>query len=118
MSDEFMLYDLHVEVIAGDKPFVCSHHQGQGFDVIGENLVFPQGGQFSLYALAALLPLLPVKQRPTADTDWMTTDTDIACPDPYCGARFRITRHKQRIFKHHECTKVPLQQQQGEKGEQ
>lgn len=107
-NDSFKLYNLRVEVIAGDKPFVCSHHVGQGFDVIGENLVFPQGGKFSLYALSALLPLLPAKQRMTDTNDWMTTDSIIACPDPYCGAKFKIVRTKLTEFKHSECTIVPL----------
>ena len=40
--DEFTLYDLKVEVIASDKPMVCSHKEGDYFLVIGENLVFPQ----------------------------------------------------------------------------
>ena len=108
MNDMFELYDLHVEVIPGDKPFVCSHHVGQGFDVIGENLVFPAGGQFSLYALSALLPILPVKQRMTHKHDWITTDALIACPDPYCGAKFKITRTSIRQFSHSQCTVVPL----------
>ena len=71
-------------------------------------MVFPNGGRFSLYALAAILPLLPAKQRPTAAADWMTTDALIACPDPNCGARFRITRTGLRRFRHGECTVVPL----------
>ena len=68
--------------LATERPMVCSHHAGDWFAVEGENLRFPDGQAFSLYALAALLPLLPAKQRVTDDNDWMTTDTDIACPDP------------------------------------
>lgn len=108
MNDQFELYDLHVEVVAGDRPYVCSHHTGQGFDVIGENLHFPEGGCFSMYALAAVLPLLPAKQRMTHQNDWMTTDALIACPDPYCGAKFLITRSQLHVFKHSDCTVVPL----------
>ena len=29
-----------------------------------------------------VLPLLPAKQRPTDPNDWMTTDAEVACPDP------------------------------------
>ena len=61
--DEFELFDLTVTVEGGN--FVCRHHLGQGFKVEGEDLVFPEGGRFSLYAMAALLPLIPAKQRPT-----------------------------------------------------
>ena len=55
-----------------------------------------------------LLPFLAAKQRPTDDNDWMTTDTDVACPDPHCGAVFRITRTGQRTFSHADVTRVPL----------
>jgi uncharacterized repeat protein (TIGR04076 family) len=63
-APEFSLYDLRVEVIEGDKPFVCSHEPGSAFEVRGENLHFSADKPFSLYTLAALLPLLPAKQRP------------------------------------------------------
>ena len=46
--DEFELFDLTVTVEGGS--FVCRHHLGQGFKVEGEDLVFPEGGRFSLYA--------------------------------------------------------------------
>jgi hypothetical protein len=38
----------------------------------------------------------------------MTTDAEIACPDPHCGARFRITRIGTRTFRHRDVTVVPL----------
>lgn len=108
VADEFELYDLKVEVVAGEKPFVCSHHVGDSFLVEGENLVFPQGASFSMYALAALLPLLPAKQRPLQEADWMGTDVLIACPDPNCGAQFKISRVGKRTLRHGDCTVVPL----------
>lgn len=107
-NDEFTLYNLRVEVIAGDKPMVCSHHVGDYFEVSGENIIMPAGTVFSMYALAALIPILPVKQRMTHKNDWITTDADIACPDPNCGGKFRITRTSKKIFKHSETTVVPL----------
>ena len=58
--------------------------------------------------LVTLLPLLPAKQRETHPNDWMTTDIDIAGPDPNCGARYRITRLAKRKFRHSETTVVPL----------
>jgi uncharacterized repeat protein (TIGR04076 family) len=109
MNDEFDLYDLRVEVIATDRPMVCIHRAGDWFEVRGEVLTMPDGQGFSIYALAALLPLIPAKQRVTHDHDWMTTDTDVACPDPHCGARFRITRVGTRTFRHSDVTVVPLQ---------
>ena len=107
-KDTFVLYDLKVETRKGRRPFVCSHRAGDSFLVVGENLLFPAGATFSMYSLSAHLPLLPAKQRPTHANDWMTTDTDIACPDPNCGALFRITRLGKRTFSHAATTVVPL----------
>ena len=109
MDDSFALYDLKVEVVATDRPMVCSHHEGDFFLVEGENLVFPAGTRFSMYALSAILPLLPAKQRVFDHNDWMWTDAEIACPDPNCGARFRITRTGLRRQSHGACTVVPLE---------
>lgn len=106
--DEFELYDLRIEVVAGDRPMVCNHQVGDYFELSGENLRFPEGQTFPLYPLAALLPLLPAKQRETAPADWMTTDMEVACPDPFCGARFRIMRTGKTIFRHGDVTVVPL----------
>lgn len=113
MDDSFQLYDLRVEVVATERPMVCSHQVGDSFTVEGENLRLPDRQAFSIYALAALLPLLPAKQRVTHDNDWMTTDTDVACPDPHCGARFRISRTGVRTFRHGEVTAVPLPSRAG-----
>ena len=102
MDDTFTLYDLKVEVVAGDRPMVCSHKVGDYFLVQGENLVFPKETSFSI------LPLLPAKERPLDPNDWMLSDAEIACPDPNCGARFKITRVGKRIQSHGQCTVVPL----------
>lgn len=107
-DDTFELYDLEVTVEGDEKDFVCRHHAGHAFRVEGEDLVFPEGGRFSMYALAALIPLLPAQERLTSPNDWMTTDALIACPDPNCGAKFRIRRTAKRILSHAECTVVPL----------
>ncbi|HVS12976.1 MAG TPA: TIGR04076 family protein [Thermoanaerobaculia bacterium] len=108
-DDEFSLWDLRVEVVRGERPMVCNHREGDSFEVSGEDLSLPPGQTFSIYALAALLPLLPAKQRDTDANDWMTTDAEVACPDPHCGARFRITRVRRRSFRHSEVTAVPLE---------
>jgi uncharacterized repeat protein (TIGR04076 family) len=107
-SDAFTLYDLRVTVVAGERPMVCAHRAGDFFELSGESLRFPAGQTFPLYPLAALLPLLPAKQRETHRNDWMTTDAVVACPDPCCGGRFRITRTGRRTFRHAEVTAVPL----------
>ncbi|MDJ0941707.1 MAG: TIGR04076 family protein [Woeseiaceae bacterium] len=108
MNDEFELWDLRVEVVGDPESMVCSHSVGDYFEVSGENLSFPAGQSFSMYSLAAILPLLPAKQRMTHAHDWMTTDAEIACPDPHCGGRFRITRTGKTTFRHSETTVVPL----------
>jgi uncharacterized repeat protein (TIGR04076 family) len=100
-SDEFTLYDLRVEVVAppGAKIW-CGAKPGDHFELRGEMLHLPPGQGFSIYSLAALLPLLPAKQRASDPNDWMSTDAEIACPDPNCPSRFRITRTGARKFSH------------------
>jgi len=107
-ADEFTLYDLRVEVVEGRGKMICNHQLGDYFELRGEDLSLPPGQKFPLYPLAALLPLLPAKQRRTHPNDWMTTDTDIACPDTHCGAIFRITRIGETRFHHADVTAVPL----------
>ena len=105
----FRLFDLRVEVEqAHGLPMVCNHRTGDSFELRGENLSLPAGQSFPLYSLAALLPLLPAKQRETHPHDWMTTDSLIACPDPHCGGRFRIIRMGQSTFNHADVTAVRL----------
>lgn len=108
-DDSFELYDLRVEVTAppGGKIY-CNAKSGDYFEMRGEMIHFPPGQGFSIYSLSALLPLLPAKQRKTHPNDWMTTDTEIACPDPNCSTRFKITRLGLRRFSHAETTAVPL----------
>ena len=104
---EFWLYDLKVETVLDGRTPVCRHVEGESFRVEGETLVFEPGAQISMYALAALLPLLPVKQRMTDPNDWVSTDAEVACPDPHCGGRFRITRLEKRRFTHAATTGLP-----------
>jgi uncharacterized repeat protein (TIGR04076 family) len=115
-NDRFTLYDLRVEVIGARGPMVCNHRVGDFFELSGENLSLPPGQTFPIYPLAALLPLLPAKQRPTHPNDWMTTDSEVACPDPRCGALFRITRVRRKRFSHAEVTPVPLPPQARRRG--
>lgn len=108
-GEMFELYDLRVEVVAppGARLY-CGQKPGDFFEAHGELLHFNPGQPFSLYALAAVLPLLPAKQRFTADADWMTTDAEVACPDPNCPSRLRITRLGKRQFRHSDTTAVPI----------
>jgi uncharacterized repeat protein (TIGR04076 family) len=105
----FELYDLRVEVVAppGARLY-CSAKVGDFFELRGESLHLPPGQGFSIYSLAALLPLLPAKQRATDPADWMSTDAEVACPDPNCPSRFRIIRLGRRTFRHEDTTATPL----------
>jgi uncharacterized repeat protein (TIGR04076 family) len=104
-DDSFELYDLKVEVVAppGAKLW-CSAAAGDWFELRGETLYLPPGQGFSIYSLAAVLPLLAAKQRVTDANDWMSSDAEVACPDPNCPSRLRITRLARRRFRHGETT--------------
>lgn len=128
-NDAFQLYDLRVEVILPPNArIMCGAKEGDHFTLQGEMLHLPAGQGFSIYSLgsiprlslvqiqwsyirdfaASVLPLLAAKQRPTHENDWMTTDAEIACPDPNCPSRLRIVRTGLRTFSHGETTVVPL----------
>jgi uncharacterized repeat protein (TIGR04076 family) len=108
-DDSFVLYDLKVEVtVPPGAKIYCGAKAGDYFELKGEMLHLPPGQGFSIYSLAALLPLLPAKQRQAHPNDWMSTDAEVACPDPNCPSRFRITRIGERRFSHAETTAVPL----------
>lgn len=108
-DDSFELYDLRCEaVIPPGAKVYCGAKPGDHFELRGEMLTLPPGQGFSIYSLAAVLPLLAAKQRPTHPNDWMTSDAEIACPDPNCGSRLRIVRLGLRRFSHAATTAVPL----------
>jgi len=62
----------------------------------------------SASASSAVLPLLAAKQRVTDAHDWMSTDAEVACPDPNCPTRLRIVRTGKRRFRHADTSAVPL----------
>jgi uncharacterized repeat protein (TIGR04076 family) len=108
-ADEFELYDLRIEVLAppGARLY-CGARPGDHFVLEGETLRLPPGQGFSIYSLAAILPLLAAKQRHAAAADWMSTDAEVACPDPNCPSRLRITRCGRRRFRHADTTATAL----------
>ncbi|MCW5771571.1 MAG: TIGR04076 family protein [Rhodospirillaceae bacterium] len=99
-TDEFTLYDLKIEVVhhAPEKPMICQHGIGEAFFVKGGRIEFPAGQEFGLYAMLAVLPFVPAKQRPSQASDWMAHDAVVGCTDPRCGAGFKITRLAGRAF--------------------
>ena len=108
-DDSFELYDLRVEVVAPPGGAIyCGAKPGDYFDLHGEMLHLPPGQGISIYSIAAVLPLLAAKQRPSHRNDWMTSDAEVACPDPHCTSRMRISRTGLRRFNHAATTAVPL----------
>ena len=55
---------------------------GDYFRLQSGRLYIPPDGHFCLYALHATLPLLPARQRPLEDGDWMKEEGHVICPDP------------------------------------
>lgn len=96
---KYTLHDLEIVTVGDATTFNCSHTVGQGLAVKGENIEFlPGTKQFSHYALAALIPFLAAKQRPGSPADWMQFESEIACPDPLCGARFQFKQVKKHEY--------------------
>jgi uncharacterized repeat protein (TIGR04076 family) len=89
----FTLYDLRVTVAEIHGRSVCGLKVGDWFEVRDSSrLVLPEGGHFCIYALAAVLPLLPAKQRELEANDWLASDNLVACPDPDERLVMRIER--------------------------
>jgi uncharacterized repeat protein (TIGR04076 family) len=87
------LFDLRVTVdrIAGRS--VCGMRVGDYFELVNSaELKIPPGRHFCVYALQAVLPLLPAKQRQLPAGDWLERDTLVGCPDPDEGLVMRIDR--------------------------
>jgi uncharacterized repeat protein (TIGR04076 family) len=99
------LYDLRVVVDRIEGRPVCGLAPGDFFEVTASSrLTIPSGRHFCLYALAAVLPLLPARQRPVADDDWLARDHEVACPDPDERLIMRIERVGQRSLDADELT--------------
>jgi uncharacterized repeat protein (TIGR04076 family) len=63
---------------------------GDHFVLHSGRLYIPAERHFCLYALQAVLPMLPPKQRPLADGDWMKSADQVICPDPAGNVIMRI----------------------------
>ena len=64
---------------------------GDCFDLRSGRLYIPADRHFCLYALHAVLPLLPAKQRSLEDGDWLKTAQHVICPDPAGNVIMRIS---------------------------
>jgi uncharacterized repeat protein (TIGR04076 family) len=89
----FPLANLRVTVVAIEGRSVCGLEVGDFFEVTESSRVrIPAGRHFCLYALAAVLPLLPAKMRALDPNDWLAGDELVACPDPEERLIMRIER--------------------------
>jgi uncharacterized repeat protein (TIGR04076 family) len=97
---EFSLFDLRVVVERIEGRSVCGLVPGDYFEVTESSRIrIPPDRHFCIYALSAILPLLPAVQRRLADDDWLEQDTLVACPDPDERVLMRIERIGERTLR-------------------
>jgi uncharacterized repeat protein (TIGR04076 family) len=93
------VYDLRVTVERIEGRSVCGLAVGDYFELTeSSRLRIPEGRHFCLYALSAVLPMLPAKQRKLPDEDWLERDTLVCCPDPEERLVMRIERIGERVL--------------------
>ncbi len=91
------LWDLRVTVERIEGRSVCGLAVGDSFEVVNSSeLRLPDGRHFCMFALAAVLPLLPAKQRQLPANDWLERDSLVCCPDPEERVVMRIERTRRR----------------------
>jgi uncharacterized repeat protein (TIGR04076 family) len=101
----FTLHDLRITVAAIEGRSVCGLRVGDYFEVTESSKVrIPEGRHFCLYALAAVLPLLPAKQRALDSADWLAQDSLVACPDPEERLIMRIEQIGRRELRAEDLT--------------
>src|SRR5438876_11724584 len=99
------LYDLRVTVERIEGRSVCGLAVGDYFEVTESSHVrIPDGKHFCLYAMQAVMPLLPAKQRRLPDSDWLEQDSLVACPDPDERVIMRIERIGSKTLSTHDLT--------------
>jgi uncharacterized repeat protein (TIGR04076 family) len=92
-SADMELFDLRVTVDRIEGRSVCGMRVGDYFELVNSaELKIPAGRHFCVYALQAVLPLLPAKQRQLPAGDWLERDTLVCCPDPEERLVMRIDR--------------------------
>src|SRR5919205_4399194 len=99
------LYDLRVTVDRIEGRSVCGPRPGDYFELTESSRIsIPEGRHFCLYALSAVLPLLPAKQRRLPDEDWLEQETFVACPDAEERLIMRIERIGERTLRSEDLT--------------
>jgi uncharacterized repeat protein (TIGR04076 family) len=99
------LYDLRVTVERIEGRSVCGLRVGDYFELTESSRVrIPEGRHFCIYALQAVLPLLPAKQRRLPDDDWLEQESLVCCPDPEERLVMRIERIGTRTLRAEDLT--------------
>jgi uncharacterized repeat protein (TIGR04076 family) len=102
---EMRLYDLRVTVERIEGRSVCGLQPGDYFELTeSSRLRIPPGKHFCIYALQAVLPLLPAKQRQLPSADWLEQDALVCCPDPEERLVMRIERIGERTLQSEDLT--------------
>lgn len=101
----FSLFDVRVTVERIEGRSVCGLEVGDYFEVTeSSRLRIPAGRHFCVYALSAVLPLIPAKQRSLAANDWLEQETLVACPDPDERVIMRLERIGERTLRAEDLT--------------
>lgn len=99
------LFDLRVTVERIEGRSVCGLQVGDFFEVTESSRVrIPEGRHFCLYAMQAVLPLLPAKMRRLPDEDWLERESLVSCPDPEERLVMRIERLGERTLRTEDLT--------------
>jgi uncharacterized repeat protein (TIGR04076 family) len=102
---EMRIYDVRVTVERIEGRSVCGLRPGDYFEVTeSSRLRIPEGRHFCVYALSAVLPLIPAKQRKLPEEDWLEQETFVACPDAEERLIMRIDRIGERRMRSEELT--------------
>ncbi|MCJ7702091.1 MAG: TIGR04076 family protein [Anaerolineales bacterium] len=105
MSKNFEIFDIRVTVDSIEGRSVCGMQIGDYFEVVeSSKLRIPEGKHFCIYALNAVLPLIPAKQRQLDENDWLERDILVSCPDPDERLILKIERTTKRIMNSDELT--------------
>ena len=86
------LRDLRVVVERVKGKCTSGMRPGDHFVLRSGRLYVPANRHFCLYALHAALPMLPAKQRPLRDDDWLKAAHHLICPDPAGNVIMRIEK--------------------------
>lgn len=85
------LYDIRIVVDRIEGRSVCDMRVGDYAEIVkSSQLRIPR--HFCLYALSAVLPLIPAKQRRLPENDWLEGEQYVSCPDPEERLIMRIER--------------------------